>query len=179
MLDNLEKLAEAATQFMGLATPDAVLWLLQQIDTLHAQVNSECRDWAREYERSRRFSAELALAKADNERLRKAAGEALEWTEARHRPPVADPIEHGRMAMVRLHALANLHDAVHKAATAGLTGRALEWAVLQPETGQPKTYGCNHNMPTCGLCEDSVRRCLVKELGETVQVPAELLGVKA
>lgn len=36
----------------------------------------------------------------------------LTWIEWKHRPPVRDRIESGRMACVRLHALADLHDAV-------------------------------------------------------------------
>lgn len=173
------RLGKTATQFMELATPDVMLGLLKQIEGLHAAVNSECQDWAREHERSRRFSAELKAIKAENEVLRKAAGQVLEWTEASHRPPVADEIEHGRMVPVRLHALAGLHDSMRLVGTFVLTGRALEWAVLQPLTDQPKTFGCHHNMPTCSMCEDMVRRWLVKELGETVNVPAEFLEVSA
>ncbi|MNI90974.1 hypothetical protein [Pseudomonas sp. ACN5] len=51
---------------------------------------------------------------AENEALRNAASEVLDWTEANHRPPVADRFEHGRMALVRLHALADLHAALGK-----------------------------------------------------------------
>lgn len=62
--------------------------------------------------------------------------------------------------------------------TGELTGQALEWAtrrigVDRPE--QPKTFACNHNMPTCEYCQWMVMRWLVKELGETVQVPKELV----
>ena len=42
----------------------------------------------------------------------KAAQGVLEWTEIAHRPPKRDRLEAGRMAMVRLHALADLHDAL-------------------------------------------------------------------
>jgi hypothetical protein len=42
----------------------------------------------------------------------KAAQGVLEWTEIAHRPPVRDKLEAGRMVMVRLHALADLHDAL-------------------------------------------------------------------
>jgi hypothetical protein len=48
------------------------------------------------------------------EALRKAALEVLIWTEANHRPPVADQLEVGRSALVRLHALAGLHAALNK-----------------------------------------------------------------
>jgi len=42
----------------------------------------------------------------------KAAQRILEWTEIAHRPPMRDRLEVGRMAMVRVHALADLHDAL-------------------------------------------------------------------
>lgn len=42
--------------------------------------------------------------------LREAAEKVLKDTEAAHRPPVRDEIEHGRMVLVRLHALADLQD---------------------------------------------------------------------
>jgi hypothetical protein len=42
----------------------------------------------------------------------KAAQSVLEWTEIAHRPPVRDRLEAGRMVGVRLHALADLHDAL-------------------------------------------------------------------
>ena len=41
-----------------------------------------------------------------------AARDLLTWIEVEHRPPVRDKIEAGRMVRVRLHALADLHDAV-------------------------------------------------------------------
>lgn len=46
------------------------------------------------------------------EKLLVAAKEVLSWIEIKHRPPVRDEIEHGRMVYVRLHALADLHEAV-------------------------------------------------------------------
>ena len=41
-----------------------------------------------------------------------AAQSVLEWIEIQHRPPVRDVLEGGRMVRVRLHALADLHDAL-------------------------------------------------------------------
>lgn len=46
------------------------------------------------------------------ETLIKAAREVMSWTEAAHRPPVRDSIEMGRMVGVRLHALADLCEAL-------------------------------------------------------------------
>ena len=46
------------------------------------------------------------------EPLLRAAKEVLSWIEAEHRPPVRDELECGRKARVRLHALADLRDAV-------------------------------------------------------------------
>ena len=53
--------------------------------------------------------------------LVKAAQSVLEWTEIAHRPPVRDALECGRMVCVRLHALADLHDAL---AAHGIKGGA-------------------------------------------------------
>lgn len=44
--------------------------------------------------------------------LIKAAREVMSWTEAAHRPPVRDELEHGRSAAVRLHALVDLREAL-------------------------------------------------------------------
>ena len=41
-----------------------------------------------------------------------AAKNVIDWTEATHRPPVCDAFETGRMVLVRLHALADLQDAI-------------------------------------------------------------------
>lgn len=45
--------------------------------------------------------------------LQKAAEAVLRWVEAKHRPPVREEIPTGAMALVRLDALADLHDAIH------------------------------------------------------------------
>lgn len=60
--------------------------------------------------------------------------------------------------------------------TAGLSGKALDWARWQPKSEQPKTFACNHNGPTCRACHGSVIRWLESELGDVVSVPAELVG---
>lgn len=49
--------------------------------------------------------------------LLKAAREVLSWTQAADRPPVRDEIECGRMTGVRVHALADLHEAVQALAS--------------------------------------------------------------
>ena len=41
-----------------------------------------------------------------------AAKNVIAWTEATHRPPVCDAFETGQMVKVRLHALADLQDAI-------------------------------------------------------------------
>jgi hypothetical protein len=57
-----------------------------------------------------------ALIRADErERLApiiKAAEGVLEWTELGYTQPVRDKLEVGRMVRVRLHALADLHEAI-------------------------------------------------------------------
>ncbi|MBI6885808.1 hypothetical protein [Pseudomonas putida] len=53
-----------------------------------------------------------SVSKPHLENLVRAAGEVISYTEAEHRPPVRDAIEHGRMALVRIHALADLLQAV-------------------------------------------------------------------
>ncbi|WP_294767435.1 hypothetical protein [uncultured Rhodoferax sp.] len=56
---------------------------------------------------------------AQSGELERAARQVLEFTEAAHRPPVRDKLEGGRMVMVRLHALADLHEALHPAQPKG------------------------------------------------------------
>lgn len=51
-------------------------------------------------------------AHAGSVRLFEAAKQVLSWTDARNRPPVRDELECGRSASVRVHALADLNDAV-------------------------------------------------------------------
>jgi hypothetical protein len=48
--------------------------------------------------------------KAQFSLLRKASKEVLAWTEITHRPPIRDIVPQGTMALVRLDALADLHD---------------------------------------------------------------------
>ena len=59
--------------------------------------------------------------------------------------------------------------------TAELIGPALDWARMQPKSDQPKTFCCHHNRPTCRACHDMVIRWLESELGDVVDVPAELV----
>ncbi len=72
--------------------------------------------WA-EFEKARnKFASSIATPPAAQRKpltdVIKAAQGVLEWTEITHRPPVRDRLEIGRMAMVRVHALADLHDAL-------------------------------------------------------------------
>lgn len=46
-------------------------------------------------------------------KIREAAIDLIQWIEVEYRPPVRDALEGGRMVMVRLHALADLNDAVN------------------------------------------------------------------
>jgi hypothetical protein len=67
-------------------------------------------------ESRREIDALVALARADErERLApviKAAEGVMEWTELGYTQPVRDKLEVGRMVRVRLHALADLHEAI-------------------------------------------------------------------
>jgi hypothetical protein len=58
------------------------------------------------------LAAQLAKSNAGSVRLVDAAKQVLSWTDSRNRPPVRDELERGRSASVRVHALADLHDAV-------------------------------------------------------------------
>lgn len=46
-------------------------------------------------------------------KIRQAATDLMQWIEIEHRPPVRDALEGGRMVNVRLHALADLHQAIN------------------------------------------------------------------
>ncbi|KAA0910652.1 hypothetical protein [Pusillimonas sp. ANT_WB101] len=59
--------------------------------------------------------------------IEKAALDVLSWTQAKHRPPVREALPCGESVTVRVHALADLHDALHPdspAKTAGIKGRS-------------------------------------------------------
>lgn len=59
---------------------------------------------------------QAVLQSPEIQRLRvieKAAQGVLDWTDARHRPPVSEALPVGGTAGVRVHALADLHDALH------------------------------------------------------------------
>lgn len=61
-------------------------------------------------------AAELRRLAAINAELIETIEKALGWVEISHRPPIRDtPLECGRMVMIRLHALADLHDVLQKA----------------------------------------------------------------
>ncbi|WP_181146474.1 hypothetical protein [Burkholderia multivorans] len=53
-----------------------------------------------------------AADKRDAEKIKRAAREVLNWTEAKHRPPKAEVVPTGEMALVRVHALVELHAAL-------------------------------------------------------------------
>ncbi len=80
--------------------------VLQKLDEVKAE-NTALR-----HELKNRVSAPQLPLDAD---LLRASREVLQWIEAKHRPPVRDELECGRMANVRLHALADLHEAVKAA----------------------------------------------------------------
>lgn len=128
--DPLGVIHRADAEFIAAANPVAVLALIAENERLRVdlksvvRLNNENADLFKEkndqlraeiagfktgYKAYERVNAEL---KAEVEGLRKAAGEVLSWIEAKHRPPVADQVEHGRMALVRLHALAELDAAL-------------------------------------------------------------------
>ncbi|MCO1371494.1 hypothetical protein L0Z42_13195 [Burkholderia multivorans] len=53
-----------------------------------------------------------AADKRDAEKIKQAAHEVLNWTEAKHRPPKAEVVPTGEMVLVRVHALVELHAAL-------------------------------------------------------------------
>lgn len=62
------------------------------------------------------LTEQAVLQSPEVQRLRnieKAALGVLNWTQATHRPPVREAIPCGETAAVRVHALADLHDALH------------------------------------------------------------------
>lgn len=71
---------------------------------------------------AQRANGNLTLVPADQLRamqteiaaLREVGQDVLDWTELAHRPPVRELVPCGGMALVRIHALANLHDVMHK-----------------------------------------------------------------
>ena len=62
--------------------------------------------------RSAQFPKRQPAKQKASDHVIAAARALLTWIEWEHRPPVRDKIEAGRMVLVRLHALADLHDAV-------------------------------------------------------------------
>ncbi|MDR8750729.1 hypothetical protein FEP95_04801 [Burkholderia multivorans] len=54
----------------------------------------------------------LEAAEKDAEKIEQAAREVLNWTEAKHRPPKVEGVPTGEMALVRVHALVELHAAL-------------------------------------------------------------------
>ncbi|MBU9210176.1 hypothetical protein, partial [Burkholderia multivorans] len=66
----------------------------------------------REREQLRAELEAAAADKRDAEKIEQAAREVLNWTEAKHRPPKAEVVPTGEMALVRVHALVELHAAL-------------------------------------------------------------------
>ncbi|MDN8033028.1 hypothetical protein QZN17_31215, partial [Burkholderia multivorans] len=66
----------------------------------------------REREQLRAELEAAAADKRDAEKIKQAAHEVLNWTEAKHRPPKAEVVPTGEMALVRVHALVELHAAL-------------------------------------------------------------------
>lgn len=64
-------------------------------------------------------AAQVWLDEREDDQEQAAAGllssaqAVLEWTEVKHRPPVREEFPTGAMALVRVDALADLHDAIH------------------------------------------------------------------
>lgn len=83
----------------------------ERLQEAHEQI---CTNYNQVSYASEERGKQIDQLKAENEALRKAAGQVLSWIEAKHRPPVADQLETGRMALVRLHALADLDAAMGK-----------------------------------------------------------------
>lgn len=94
------------------ANPSAVLALIAENERLALELKDFKWGASVEAQAGDEARAEASQLKVENEALRKAAGQVLSWIEAKHRPPVPDLFEHGRMALVRLHALAELHEAM-------------------------------------------------------------------
>ncbi|MBU9359672.1 hypothetical protein KTE52_25365 [Burkholderia multivorans] len=72
-------------------------------------------DEGRIHENIRKLKAALEAAAADKrdaEKIKRAAREVLNWTEAKHRPPKVEGVPTGEMALVRVHALVELHAAL-------------------------------------------------------------------
>lgn len=76
------------------------------------QVKNETEQLTRAPLLERIAELEAKLAQRVPDELLRAAKGVLEWTEAAHRPPIREVMEIGRGASVRIHALADLHDAV-------------------------------------------------------------------
>jgi hypothetical protein len=65
------------------------------------------------HERISRFAAFVAAAEREKfQPILDAAQGVIDWTESKFREPVRDELEFGRMVYVRLHALADLYDAI-------------------------------------------------------------------
>jgi hypothetical protein len=70
-----------------------------------------------QHEEWRKATEEFAalVAAAEREKFQPildAAQGVIDWTESKFREPVRDELEFGRMVYVRLHALADLYDAI-------------------------------------------------------------------
>ena len=102
------------TKFIAAANPAAVLALIADLENLRSNHEHVIALNHQQFGDAIRKNAECDQLKAENEALRNAAFEVLNWIEAKHRPPIADQFEHGRMALVRLHALAGLHAVMNK-----------------------------------------------------------------
>lgn len=96
-----------------------------------------------------------------NARLLEAAKGVISWTNAGDRPPVRDEIETGRMTGVRVHALADLFDAIVAAdpsmkskfdQNAMSSQSGFDFSSLLPDKQQPTVQTPSFK---CGLCFDT------------------------
>lgn len=113
LIDEIECLQAKTGTTMGVGAGDGSLFVHGDYDSIKAAQAIVLERDQLKAEVARSTEREI-MQLAEVEYLRKAASEVLNWTEAKHRPPIADQFEHGRMALVRLHALADLHAAISK-----------------------------------------------------------------
>lgn len=95
---------------------DGIFCLYAEYEKVAAERNAALLDAERAREERNRVGVEIRrewMAKC--EALRKAGQAVLDWTEAKHRPPVPEKFPCGETAHVRVHALVELHQAVNAA----------------------------------------------------------------
>lgn len=162
--DDPERVVEIAGAVLDLCRGPFEL-LQAQVATLQGQVKALQAD-PNSYQSGYDYGRTVGTKFAHHERARLV--KALDELEREHRK---------HLATLLIDPASSITQAVEFAevSVANLRGKALEWAVEQPSSDKPKTFGCHHVLPTCSLCEDMVRSWLGKALGGTVKVPTGLL----